>query len=1612
MSEQNSGIGRLGALLSALNPESPSPTPREIAELIWLARSIPEGTAGEGWLRGDSALPALPSAPPRREIDGSTALLPGRADETSQDSAEEVCLYLPGDKAPNDAREGAERASAVRVSGTTALPRRRALARALRPLKRHVPSPMRTVLDEDATADGIADDGRWIPVLVPAKDRWLDATLIIDACGDCADLWDPLGRELRQVLQELGAFRDVRTYWLRRGEDGRPALAASTHPFQPLRSPASAIDPTGRTVTLVLTDGVAPTWRTPALQGALRHWATTGPTAILQTLPEHLWERTALAPEPGRFHNTAAGAPNLRLRYSPYALWSGTPKSGEVPVPVLGIEPEWLAPWAQAVADTGAFDGAAVRLLPAGTRDPARLETIDAPSGQQVSFEDFLAQAQPRVFRLAAYLAAAPLNLAVMRLVQSAMLPDSPSSDLAEIVFSGLVRRMPDDDADALQCAYDFAPGVRQRLLSTLRRDEADAVVAAVSAYVDHNAAGSTARFTAAVADPEGPLLLSSGAQHWAAVRNVVRQRQGRVATHTVERAQGAEASVDTGDRTQQSVTLSASAVPSESSHPGPTSTPTIAVLTALPVEYDAVRAYLVDTEALVHDDGTWVERGRLDGTAWSVAIAEVGEGTVNAAALTTQIVGWLRPEVLLFVGVAGGLKGDIEIGDVVVGTKVYALHGGKHTPEGLPARPEAWRASHRLVQAARSALRDMEDVRCHLKPIVCGDIVPADDTSAFADNIRRTYNDAYAIEIEGSGAAHAANLSRQLDALVIRGISDKADTNKPAHNAENPQVKAAKNAAMAAVAMLRELPPREVSRYNSEPAPEYPDVLPPDNGDVPSLADSTEPHTRWPGEPSHTRIVMIASSAGPALAGSSFRQLGTGFLLGPRLILTAAHVLRGRSQQETLRVYNRRGTVTASGWVDCRVLWTHDAHDAALLLTEEDIAEPATNSRFSAPRWGHLTGDAPLSPVHVTGVVIADEESPQASGHLTGTLHPASSHPDAAYEFEPAVLPPLLRTSKSLPRGISGAPVFSGEFLLGFVIAMRRERAGRLHFAVASISSLVNDQGFSDACSRYLERDIRLHPASTAPSVPTGDERASGKLAERRASRVFISYAHADDGGAHAQQVRSLWELLQAQGIDARLDQVGTDAHEDWAAWMRDELEAADFVLVVASPDYKRRAENPGADSTIGVAFEARLLRNELTHRPAMGIQRILPVVLPGSTNKDLPSFVEHLAPITMSTITLAGAEQLLHHLAPRPSVPDLSNQKTMNSSYYRRQLERKNRECFAAEKRAGELQAKAATKRAAATRARAAAAKSRNASTIRSRTREADRYDVEANTATRDAARWSTKAASLAKEAGQAQVKLTKAEQSERAAAERARQREQLAADRRATAEQKKIQQRLDVTEQQVGLVLREMRAPKLERLRVLMLGASSEGDLRVGREQSRIRAAVERALHRDLVDLDVRPAATAADLLDGITRFRPHVVHFSGHSTAGLIVFERDVDLRHEGAIVTAAAFARAITATDDPPLLVLLNSCQSAAQIGDLIGTVPFAIGMSDEIGDTDAIHYAAQFYAAVANGQSVAAAHASGQAAVELAGLPDHDLPTLVHAADVDPRATFLVKPPQ
>lgn len=347
-------------------------------------------------------------------------------------------------------------------------------------------------------------------------------------------------------------------------------------------------------------------------------------------------------------------------------------------------------------------------------------------------------------------------------------------------------------------------------------------------------------------------------------------------------------------------------------------------------------------------------------------------------------------------------------------------------------------------------------------------------------------------------------------------------------------------------------------------------------------------------------------------------------------------------------------------------------------------------------------------------------------------------------------------------------------------------------------------------------------------------------------------------------------------------------------------------------------------------------------------------------------------------------------------------SNVPAMTASTIRSQLKQKREQRVAAEKKVAEYRKKESDKRSAATRAASAARSTKSASTQRSKEREAARLEQDANAAGKNVASWSSRAAALSKEEAALQTRLSKAELDEAKAAEQKRQRQaadlerrrrqELAmVDRRASSHRHEFERRL--TQAEVGI--ERLREPKPERLRVLILTAAAAGDLRVGRETKRIRDGIQAAMHRDLIELDVRTAATINDLLSGLTQGRPHVVHFSGHGAEDLIAFEEDADINAGAAVIRGEDFARVLGAVDAPPMLVVLNACDTAAQAQRLSETVAsVAVGMSDSIGDDDAIVYAARFYSALVDGQSVQAAHDVARAALALNGSPEPDLPLL------------------
>jgi hypothetical protein len=153
----------------------------------------------------------------------------------------------------------------------------------------------------------------------------------------------------------------------------------------------------------------------------------------------------------------------------------------------------------------------------------------------------------------------------------------------------------------------------------------------------------------------------------------------------------------------------------------------------------------------------------------------------------------------------------------------------------------------------------------------------------------------------------------------------------------------------------------------------------------------------------------------------------------------------------------------------------------------------------------------------------------------------------------------------------------------------------------------------------------------------------------------VFISYAH--DSAQHEKDVMMFGALLRSQlGINAHLDEWHADERRDWSEWALEQLETADFVLAIASPMFRERADGHGdATEGRGSRYEGALMRDKMTEDRVTWIRKILPVVLPGGTVSGIPRFLQ---PYTathylIKSLTPDGVVELWRLLIGRPQHP-----------------------------------------------------------------------------------------------------------------------------------------------------------------------------------------------------------------------------------------------------------------------------------------------------------------------------------------------------------------------
>jgi nucleoside phosphorylase len=251
-------------------------------------------------------------------------------------------------------------------------------------------------------------------------------------------------------------------------------------------------------------------------------------------------------------------------------------------------------------------------------------------------------------------------------------------------------------------------------------------------------------------------------------------------------------------------------------------------VITALRVEYEAVRAWLEDFREVVHPSGTVYEQGSFTtgNISWEIAIAEIGPGAAGAAYEAERAIRHFMPHVVFFVGIAGGIK-DVKIGDVVAATKIYGYESGKDSRTFLP-RPSVGESTYPMVQRARieakktnflkriNELGKADPPRVYVGPLAAGEKVVGSNRSATARFLRQNYSDALAVEMEGRGFAEAAHANHRIESLVIRGISDLLDK-KSLTDLQGGQELASRNAAAFFFSFLDGL-----SQGNQVDAPEY----------------------------------------------------------------------------------------------------------------------------------------------------------------------------------------------------------------------------------------------------------------------------------------------------------------------------------------------------------------------------------------------------------------------------------------------------------------------------------------------------------------------------------------------------------------------------------------------------------------------------------------------------------------------------------------------------------------------------------------------------------------------------------------------------------------------
>jgi nucleoside phosphorylase len=221
-------------------------------------------------------------------------------------------------------------------------------------------------------------------------------------------------------------------------------------------------------------------------------------------------------------------------------------------------------------------------------------------------------------------------------------------------------------------------------------------------------------------------------------------------------------------------------------------------VITALPEERDAVLQYFKLEETITIDESfvgflCYVETQL--GSINVIVTTLSSMGNVEAGIHTSRVIEVLKPSFVVMVGIAGGIKGRVRKGDVLVAQQLIYYSQGKQSAVGMQIRPHAISVNPFLLQIAQT-ISGNEWRRCikveqpteggqettepsiHFGPLAVGESVVADERHV--NTLIGLHPKMVGVEMESFGVGRAIlHSSSQPKFIVFRGVSDYADSEK-----------------------------------------------------------------------------------------------------------------------------------------------------------------------------------------------------------------------------------------------------------------------------------------------------------------------------------------------------------------------------------------------------------------------------------------------------------------------------------------------------------------------------------------------------------------------------------------------------------------------------------------------------------------------------------------------------------------------------------------------------------------------------------------------------------------------------------------------------------------